>query len=40
MLTLYTIIRLTFVALLKTTGFSYKMFESTSLYADNKAINW
>ena len=40
MLTLSTIIRLTFEALLKTTDFSYKMFETTSLYAVNQAINW
>ena len=40
MLTLFTIFRLTFEAQLKTKGFSYKMFESTSLYADNKAIYW
>ena len=26
--------------ILKMTGFSYNIFESTSLYADNKAINW
>ena len=40
MLTLSTIIRLTLEELSEMTGFTYKMFESTSLYADNKAINW